>query len=117
MARLIRAWYIDPITGNPLTPDKEVDMARGTVKGMVEALADPDSHFLDPTEKRLQDDASVGKFHGIGAILALRTQTKDGQQNLKIVVLAPMTGSSAEAAGLKPGDVITHIGGKTESSH
>jgi carboxyl-terminal processing protease len=107
IAQMVRAWYVDPITA-----DKEVAMARGAVKGMMEALSDPRSQFLNPADKKLLDDATAGKFHGIGAVVALRSEKLDGMQTEKIVVVAPMPGSSAEAAGLRPGDCITHMGGK-----
>lgn len=107
VARLVRAWYVDPITA-----EKETAMARGTVKGMLDSLSDPSSHFLDPGERKLLDDASIGRFHGIGAILSMRNENKDGLVSAKIVVISAMPGSPAQAAGLKPGDVITNVNGK-----
>jgi carboxyl-terminal processing protease len=107
VARLVRAWYVDPIT-----PEKETAMARGTVKGMLDSLSDPDSHFLDPGEKKLLDDASSGRFHGIGAILSLRSENNNGLATARIVVISAMPGSPAATAGLKPGDSITHVDGK-----
>jgi C-terminal processing protease CtpA/Prc len=53
--QLLRGNYVDPIT-----PQRETDMARGAVRGMVDSLGDPDSRFLDPKERKLLDDASNG---------------------------------------------------------
>lgn len=105
--RLVRTNYVDPIT-----PERETAMARGAVKGMLNSILDPNTHFLEPGEKKLLDDASNGKFHGIGAILALRNETNDGFASIKMMVVSIMPGSPAEAVGLKPGDSITHVNGK-----
>lgn len=75
----------------------------GAVKGMVEALGDPYSSFMEPSENgRLLEELS-GEFDGIGAELSI----KDG----KLTVIAPLDGSPAQKAGLKPQDQIMEING------
>ena len=75
--------------------------SEGATAGLVQSLGDPFSMFL-PAQAN-QDLASElkGQFEGIGAEL---TQ-KDGQ----ITVVAPLDGSPAAAAGLKPNDVVLKI--------
>lgn len=120
---LLKAHYVDPVT-----PEMETAMARGAVKGMVESFGDPDNRFMDPTERKLLDDAGNGRFYGIGAILTIKQEKinkpgddvkpaagkpkPDQLDVIKIIVVAPMPGSPAEKAGLKPGDSITDIDGK-----
>ncbi|KKQ73738.1 MAG: Carboxyl-terminal protease, partial [Berkelbacteria bacterium GW2011_GWB1_38_5] len=89
-----------------LSPQK---MVNGAIKGMVEALGDPYSSFLDQTENgQLQQDLA-GKFEGIGAELS----KKDG----KIIVIAPLADSPAEKAGIKAQDQILAIDGKDTSNY
>lgn len=103
----LKAYYVDPIT-----PEREASMARGAAQGMIDSLMDPDSRFLDPKERRLLDEAGSGRFSGIGAVLALRKRKADALDVTDIVVVAPMPGSPAEEAGLRPGDSIIDLGGK-----
>jgi len=110
--KLLKVHYVEPITG-----ERETAMAHGAVRGMLEQLSDSDSRFLDPKERKLLDDAGSGRLRGIGAVLALRNEKVGKLEITKIIVVAPMPGSPAETAGLKPGDSITHIDGKWIITH
>lgn len=105
--KLVQAHYVEKITA-----EEETKMARGAVQGMLDAIEDPDTRFVDPKETRLLDDAAAGRFHGLGAILALRREKSGEEEIQRLVVVAPMPGSPAEKAGLQPGDTIVEIGGK-----
>ncbi len=80
-------------------------MFYGAIKGMAGSLEDPYTFFLTPDENKQTKDELGGRFEGIGAQLGL----KDG----KIVVVAPLKESPAEKAGIKAGDVITAVDGKS----
>jgi carboxyl-terminal processing protease len=76
----------------------------GAVGGMVDALGDTGhSRFLSPEMVREQHDFTAGQFQGIGAYV----QMKDGH----VVIVAPMDGSPAQAAGLHAGDMILKVDG------
>jgi carboxyl-terminal processing protease len=79
-------------------------MTYGAVKGMVESLGDPHTVFSTPRERELVDASLRGTFDGVGVQIDYR----DG----KLQVIAPIEGSPAERAGLRPGDVITHVDGQ-----
>lgn len=80
------------------------ELSEGAVGGMVTALGDKYSVYLDPDEHALEMSSITGKFYGIGAYVG----SKDNQ----LVIIAPMEGSPAEEAGLLPGDIILKINGE-----
>lgn len=105
--KLVQANYVDKVTS-----EVETKMARGAVQGMLEVIGDPDTRFVDPKETQLLDDAASGRFHGLGAILAVKSDKVEDEPVHKILVVAPMPGSPAEKAGLMSGDFITDVNGK-----
>lgn len=91
----IQSNYIEDI-------DKEV-LLQGALEGMVNALGDPYSEFLDSTEAQMFDDTIEGSFFGIGVQIMA--------QNGKIVIISPITDTPAEKAGLQPNDIILEADG------
>jgi carboxyl-terminal processing protease len=78
-------------------------MLYGSIKGMVSSLEDPATVFLDPEETEEFELSSKGKyFEGIGAEL--------GYENGVVIIVAPIAGTPADKAGLRPGDVILRVG-------
>lgn len=80
-------------------------MYYGAIKGMVSSLEDPYTFFLTPDENKESKDDLGGKFEGIGAQLGLQ----DG----RIVVVAPLKNSPAVNAGVRSGDFINKVEGKS----
>jgi carboxyl-terminal processing protease len=77
-------------------------MTYGAISGMVDALGDTGhSRFLTPEMLKQERNLARGKFEGIGA----EVQIKNGQ----LVIVAPIDGSPAQKAGLKPGDAILKV--------
>jgi len=103
---LVQDHYVD-------TLPNDTKMAHGAIRSMIASLADPNSFFLDPDQRALLDDESKGKYQGIGAVTTIRgIKQPEGYTEYKIFVVDAIPGSAAEKAGLKPGDVITHVDGK-----
>jgi carboxyl-terminal processing protease len=75
----------------------------GALSGMVASLGDPHSIFLEPTVSQQFTQELSGAFEGIGAEI--------GAKKGNLVIVAPLPGSPAEKAGLKPGDRIAAIDG------
>lgn len=74
---------------------------RGAAAGLVASLDDPYSQYFAPDEAEDFKSEVQGNFGGIGA----QMDTKDGI----VTVVAPLKGSPAEAAGLKPGDQVLFV--------
>ncbi|MDD4990564.1 MAG: S41 family peptidase [Candidatus Pacebacteria bacterium] len=76
----------------------------GAIEGMTKSLDDPYTSFFDPEQaKRFQQDLS-GSFEGIGAEIGVKKEV--------LTIIAPLSGTPAEKAGLKSGDLILKIDGK-----
>jgi len=82
-------------------------LRQAAIRGMVEALDDPYTVYLDAETYQLSLSSLEGKFEGIGAEVAVR----DSQ----LVIIAPIADSPADEAGIKAGDRILAIDGKTTS--
>ena len=81
---------------------KPKPMTYGAISGMVDALGDTGhSRFLTPEMLKQERNLTRGRFEGIGA----EVQMKNGQ----LVIVAPIDGSPAQKAGLKPGDIILKV--------
>lgn len=77
----------------------------GALQGMVSALGDEGhSRFLTPEQLREHENSIRGELEGIG----VEVQVQEGQ----VVIVAPIDGSPAQEAGLRPGDLIVAVDGK-----
>ncbi len=110
----IKAGYVDEIDDEAL-----VD---GAVRGMVEyGLPDPYSGYLPPSQYGEALDDLSGEFSGIGAEVGMENLADPEDlesctvvtENCAMVIVSPLEGSPAEAAGLRPGDQILEIDGES----
>jgi len=87
-----------------IKPDAS-QMIYGAISGLVSSLGDSFSNFLDPrATKEFKEDLN-GRFEGIGAELGIKDK--------KLLVIAPLPETPAEKAGIRAGDWILKIDGKS----
>lgn len=73
----------------------------GAISGMIRASGDPYTAFSDPDASKQFKESLRGSFSGIGAEMGIKSGL--------IVVIAPLSGSPAEKAGVQAGDVVVAV--------
>ena len=89
--------YADPVDTDKVIYD-------GAIPGMLHVL-DPHSNFFDPKQYALFREEQEGRYYGVGMIVA--------QRDNQTVVQAPFMNSPAFKAGIRPGDIIAKVDGKS----
>ena len=97
---LVEQNYAEPIHGDKA----DTAIYDGAIPGMLRVL-DPHSNFYDPKAyARMQEDQR-GHYYGVGMVIQ--------QQGNKVYVITPYEGTPSYKAGIRPGDVISAIDGKS----
>ena len=89
--------YADPVDTDKVIYD-------GAIPGMLHVL-DPHSNFFDPKQYALFREEQEGKYYGVGMVVS--------QRENQTVVQAPFVNSPAYKAGIRPGDTILKVDGKS----
>ena len=84
-------------------PVDDVALMRGAINGLMEALGDEHSSYMNPEDYKQANASLDGEYEGIGAYVDTTTKY--------LTITSPMPGSPAERAGLQPGDQIVGIDG------
>ncbi|HVC59490.1 MAG TPA: S41 family peptidase [Acetobacteraceae bacterium] len=92
----VRADYVDPVSDKVLVEN--------ALNGMLTGL-DPHSGYMDAKAFSDMQVQTKGEFGGLGIEVT--------QENGFIKVISPIDDTPAAKAGIKPGDIITAIDGKT----
>ena len=86
-------------------PVDDIALMRGAINGMMQALGDKHSTYMDPKTYEQANSKLEGKeYEGIGAYVDITTKY--------LTITSPMPGSPAERAGLQPGDQVVAINGE-----
>ncbi len=85
-------------------PVDDVALMRGAIRGMLEALGDQHTSYMDPEEYEQSNSQLAGEYEGIGAWVDV---TGD-----YVKIISPMSNSPAENAGLQPEDMVIAVDGE-----
>jgi len=85
-------------------PVDDLALMQGAIRGMMDALGDKQTFYMQPQVYETETSALQGSYEGIGAVV---DTTGD-----YLEIVSPMEGSPADKAGLKPGDQIISIDGQ-----
>jgi carboxyl-terminal processing protease len=101
--RALRAEIIDSIEDNFYKPVDEGKLDDASLKGIVESLDDPYSHYLTPKEALQFNESVSGHFEGVGMNVE---QDKRGLKVLRVFEQSP-----AARSGIRRGDFILAVNG------
>lgn len=74
----------------------------GAISGMVRALGDPYTAFLDPKQNEAIRAELAGSYEGVGIQIGFN-------EDKRLVVISPLKGTPAEREGIEPRDLILKI--------
>ena len=88
----VKKHYVEEVQTN--------DLVHGAVRGMLKTL-DPHSAYMTPEMYKEMKVETKGEFEGLGIQIGIRDQ--------HVIVIAPIEGTPAHAAGIQTGDVILKV--------
>ncbi len=97
---LVEQNYAEPINGDKA----DTAIYDGAIPGMLRVL-DPHSNFYDPKSYAKMREDQRGHYYGVGMVIQ--------QQGNKVYVITPYENTPSFRAGIRPGDVISAIDGKS----
>lgn len=97
------AWQQIQYSEIPVSGSYE-ELMRSALRGMVDALGDPHTAYMDPNQLMQTNISLEGEYEGIGAFVDTSTEY--------VTITSPMEGSPAERAGLQPGDQVIAVDGQ-----
>jgi carboxyl-terminal processing protease len=84
-------------------PESHHELAYSAIRGMLQAIGDPYTYFIEPSDHEIEEAQLEGRHGGIGAEYVMA----DGY----LVVVAVLEDSPAALAGIRTGDVIVQVDG------
>lgn len=100
------AYIANLIKGNFLFEYQTDDLIEGAIRGMVEALDDPYSVYMDKDTTEQMYESNAGVFGGIGIYATLND---DG----RVIVSSPIKDGPSEKAGIEAEDIIYAVDDKS----
>ncbi len=99
----LEARYV--VTHASSTPPTVKERLFGAIQGLADSYGDPYTVFFPPEEAKAFAESISGSFGGVGMEIGVKDNI--------LTVVAPLKGTPAEVAGIKAGDQIVTIDGKS----
>jgi len=103
----ILSFAMDQVSRRALEAVDERKLFEGALEGMMAQLQDPHSVYIPPKALEEVEQSIDQRFVGVGIEVTLDPHTK------QLTVATPLFGSPAQEAGIRPGDRILSIDGKS----
>jgi carboxyl-terminal processing protease len=103
--RALQAQVIETIQDNYYRDIPKDRLEDQSLRGMVRALNDPFSHYISPKEAKRFRESIQGEFEGVGMTV------EEDRRGLK--VLTVFRNTPARRAGIRSGDLITAVNGRS----
>lgn len=98
--------YAQEHYASKLGTNGSTELTDAALRGIMSSVKDPYTVYLSPREiQGLNEELSGGNFGGIGVYIY---QLKDGR-----IILQPIEEMPASRAGMKPGEIVDTVGGKS----
>lgn len=95
------------LRSNYLTDVDDAVILQGAINGMIDALDDPFTNYLEPKQAAREFQDRSGSFEGIGAVLTpLNRLSGEG-----VEILTVYSGGPAATAGVQRGDIFLEVDG------
>lgn len=85
-------------------PVNDLELMRGAIEGMLNALDDRHTSYMNPEEFMQANESLEGEYEGIGAWVDITGEY--------VEIISPMKGSPADEAGLQPNDKVIGVNGE-----
>jgi carboxyl-terminal processing protease len=103
--RALRSEIVETIRDNFYKPVDESKLDDASLRGIVDSLEDPYSHYLTPNEAKAFQESVSGEFEGVGMSVE--------KDNRGLRVLNVFEGSPAANAGIRKQDLILSVDGRS----
>ena len=81
------------------------ELSKGAIEGMIEAIDDPYTSYLDAETYEIGMSGLEGEIEGIGAQVGMREE--------RLTIISPIPDSPAAQAGLRADDIVLEIDGES----
>lgn len=95
---LMHQFYVDPLN--------DTTLMEGALNGMMQAPGDRHTDYMNPERYIQAREGLSGEYEGIGATV------RQDETTGALIIVRPLPGSPAEAAGILPGDQVVSVDGE-----